>query len=102
MSDEAHYLDEYLCEVLPKLGLDAETYGPYVTGYANEEESDDGMDDLIELLRASSETHGDDDASWQAFRDEILRRKKEFSDGEDARKVNSANHLWCALVSCYV
>lgn len=102
MSDEAHYLDEYLCEVLPKLGLDAETYGPYVTGYANEEESDDGMDDLIELLRASSETHGDDDASWQTFRDEILRRKKEFSDGEDARKVNSANHLCRALVSCYV
>ena len=89
MSDEAHYLDEYLCEILPKLGLDAETYGPYVTGYANEEDTDDGMDDLIELLRASSETHGDDDASWQAFRDEILRRKKEFSDGEDARKVRS-------------
>jgi hypothetical protein len=89
MADEGHYLDEYLSEILPKLGLDTETYGPYVTGFANEDEdTDEGMDDLIELLRASSESHGDEDASWQDFRNEILRRRKEFLDGEDTRKVS--------------
>lgn len=89
MPDEGHYLDEYLSEILPKLGLDAETYGPYVTGFANDDDdTDEGMDDLIELLRASSESHGDDDALWQDFRNEILRRRKEFLDGEDTRKVS--------------
>jgi hypothetical protein len=38
MSDKAHYLDDWLSETLPRLGLDAETYGPYVTGYANEDD----------------------------------------------------------------
>jgi len=35
MSDEDHYLDSYLSEILPALGLDAETYAPYVTGYVS-------------------------------------------------------------------
>ena len=34
MSDD-HYLDSYLTEILPALGLDAETYAPYVTGYVS-------------------------------------------------------------------
>jgi hypothetical protein len=34
MSDD-HYLDSYLSEILPTLGLDAETYAPYVTGYVS-------------------------------------------------------------------
>ena len=34
MSDD-HYLDNYLSEILPTLGLDAETYAPYVTGYVS-------------------------------------------------------------------
>ena len=95
MADEDHYLDEYLSEALPKLGLDAETYGPYVTGFANEDEdTDEGLDDLIELLRASSESHGDDDTSWQVFRDEISRRRNEFLAGEDTRKVR------CCQIMC--
>ncbi|KAL3775907.1 hypothetical protein ACHAWO_012554 [Cyclotella atomus] len=94
MPDEGHYLDEYLSEILPKLGLDAETYGPYVTGFANDDDdTDEGMDDLIELLRASSESHGDDDALWQDFRNEILRRRKEFLDGEDTIKEQRAAQL---------
>ncbi|KAL7517232.1 hypothetical protein ACHAWX_002167 [Stephanocyclus meneghinianus] len=86
MTDEAHYLDNYLAEVLPKLGLDVETYGPYVTGYANDDDGVDGLNDLIELLRASSESHGDDDDSWREFREEILRRRQEFLNGEDSRR----------------
>lgn len=88
MTDEAHYLDNYLAEVLPKLGLDVETYGPYVTGYANDDDGVDGLNDLIELLRASSESHGDDDDSWREFREEILRRRQEFLNGEDSRRVS--------------
>ena len=34
MSDD-HYLDEYLSQILPALGLDAETYAPYVTGFVS-------------------------------------------------------------------
>ncbi|KAL9181222.1 hypothetical protein ACHAXT_010027 [Thalassiosira profunda] len=86
---EDHYLDSYLSEILPSLGLDAETYAPYVTGYANDdddEDSDDSLDELIELLRASSETHGEDEAVWKDFRREIVQRRKDFVSGESARK----------------
>ncbi|KAL7533325.1 hypothetical protein ACHAWF_004456 [Thalassiosira exigua] len=88
---EDHYLDSYLSKVLPALGLDAETYAPYVTGYANDNDDDDGesLDDLIELLRASSESHGEDDAAWENLRKEIIHRRQEYLSGEYARKVKS-------------
>lgn len=92
MSDDDHYLDSYLTEVLPRLGLDAEMYTPYVTGFADDDGDDDaGLDDLIELLRASSETHSDDDAAWIEFREEFERRKKEHVGGEEARKEEEIN-----------
>lgn len=97
MTDEAHYLDNYLAEVLPKLGLDVETYGPYVTGYANDDDGVDGLNDLIELLRASSESHGDDDDSWREFREEILRRRQEFLNGEDSRRVSGCLVIYAFL-----
>ena len=34
-SDDDHYLDSYLSEILPTIGLDVETYAPYVTGYVS-------------------------------------------------------------------
>ena len=33
MSEDHHYLDDYLSEILPALGLDTETYAPYAKGY---------------------------------------------------------------------
>jgi hypothetical protein len=82
---DSHYLDTYLSIALPALGLDTETYAPYVTGF-DDDEGD--LDDLIELLRVSSESHGDDDGAWQEFRKEIVRRRKEFVEGEDLRQVS--------------
>ena len=34
-SDDDHYLGSYLSEILPAIGLDAETYSPYVIGYVS-------------------------------------------------------------------
>ena len=92
MTEEDHYLDAYLSEILPALGLDVEAYAPYVTGYANDnDEDDDGLDELIELLRASSESHGEDDDAWDSFKKEIVKRREEFLSGETARKVRALN-----------
>ncbi|EJK54320.1 hypothetical protein THAOC_26064, partial [Thalassiosira oceanica] len=59
-----HHLDRYLETALPALGLDAETYGPYLTG---SDEGDVELDDIIELFQASSESHSDDDEAWTKF-----------------------------------
>ena len=100
-AEKNHYLDSYLSEILPQLGLDTETYAPYVTGYANNKENEsisdddhDDLDDLIDLLRASSESHGDDDAAWEEFRTQIVRRRKDHLLEEDARKVCFGGHWY--------
>ena len=86
-TDDMHYLDSFLQERLPALGLEYETYGPYVRGLVGDDDDnaddehnnnnnsnhdnddnhhDDTMDpdsdwnDVLELLQASSETHADD------------------------------------------
>lgn len=90
MSEEDHYLDSYLSETLPALGLDVETYAPYVTGYADDDDDDGGssLDELIELLQASSESSsdGEHDAAWENFRKEIIQRRKDYLSGENVRK----------------
>ena len=82
--EDQHYLDAYLSDILPKLGLDFDTYGPYVTGA--EEEEEDGLDDIIDLLRASSESHSDDEESWADFKLQIEKIRKEYIAGEEERK----------------
>jgi len=47
----------------------------------------DSLDELIDLLRASSESHGDDDSAWETFRQEITQRRLDYLKGEDLRKV---------------
>ncbi|KAL7441396.1 hypothetical protein ACHAXM_007891 [Skeletonema potamos] len=84
MTEEHHYLDVYLADILPKLGLDFETYGPYITATGTDELDD--LDDIIELLRASSESHSDDDDSWNDFKLQIEKRRKDFISGEEERK----------------
>ena len=32
---DEHYLDSYLTDILPALGLDVEAYGPYVTSFVS-------------------------------------------------------------------
>lgn len=87
MEEEQHYLDAFLAESLPKLGLDQDTYGPYITGA---DEEDDDLDDIIELLRASSETHSDDDESWTAFKLQIVERRREYMIQEKVKKETMA------------
>jgi hypothetical protein len=54
---------------------------------ANDSSGDDeSLDELIELLRASAEINGEDDA-WECFRNEISQRRQDYLAGEDLRKV---------------
>ena len=113
---DEHYLDSYLTDILPALGLDVEAYGPYVTSFVSrqilspgdnivvslwilgiiyiwqmKEGSDDdvdSLDELIDLLRASSETHSEEDSAWETFRKEIIQRRADYVKGEDLRKVS--------------
>ena len=94
MEEEQHYLEAFLAESLPKLGLDQETYGPYITGT---DEEDDDLDDIIELLRASSESHSDDDESWTAFKLQIVKRRREYMLKEKEKKEE--NSIWGKIIS---
>lgn len=72
---------------LPALGLDFETYGPYILPLLHyhpttnntalildvSNEDDEEWDDVLELLRASSETHGDDQQSFCELRSDIIK-----------------------------
>jgi hypothetical protein len=72
--EKIHYLSPFLEKRLPELGLDYETYGPYVMGGMEDE---DEMEGVLELLQASSETHGDDLEAWKALKEEILKLQRE-------------------------
>lgn len=93
MSDEQedHALTEFLNQRLPQLGLDAETYAPYLLPLFTEEQQDaEEWESVLELLQASSETHSDDDQAfqdlrrdieqaWQAHREEVHKFQQEQS-----------------------
>ena len=59
-----HLLESQLTE----LGLDPETYGPYVIGTEADE-----VPDVVELLKASSEIDEDNDDLWEQFTQDILK-----------------------------
>jgi hypothetical protein len=73
------HLHHLLQDSLPKLGLDCETYGPYVWGDEDDDDSDDDKDvdelkDLIlGVLQASSETHSEDDDVWTDLIEQIIK-----------------------------
>mmetsp|Transcript_23201 Transcript_23201/g.54719 ORF Transcript_23201/g.54719 Transcript_23201/m.54719 type:complete len:208 (-) Transcript_23201:2287-2910(-) len=85
-----HHLDRYLETALPALGLDAETYGPYLTG---SDEGDVELDDIIELFQASSESHSDDDEAWTKFKHDIIGRRREFLSAENERREQEASNI---------
>ena len=76
--DEQHWLTEFLTEVLPTLSLDPETYCPYITGCVDTFEDEDELDEIIELCRASSETHSDNEDVWVQLKADILAKHEEF------------------------
>jgi hypothetical protein len=108
------HLYGFLQRRLPELGLDVDTYGPYVWGGADDDEGGVGMEgggdgnpeegggappldreeleQVVELLQASSETHSDaDGAVWEELTDAIMehfrldREERLQSQSEAAR-----------------
>jgi hypothetical protein len=77
-----HALSHFLSERLPLLGLDYETYGPYVEALftlndrdlSSEHQDivdDEEWDSVMQLLQASSESHSDQDEVWETLRRDI-------------------------------
>jgi len=62
-------------------------------------DDDESLDELMELLQASSESHADDDAAWANLRKEIIQRRDDYVSGESARKVGSKFHALCCIMS---
>jgi hypothetical protein len=82
MSDEEQIaavlecMEPFLSSRLPDLGLDYETYGPYLLPLiVNSDEEE--WESILELLRASSETHSDDEEVWQLLRRDVEAKWKE-------------------------
>jgi hypothetical protein len=73
MDEEAHALEPFLTKRLTDLGLDYETYGPYVLPLLTEVEhaDEDDWEGVMQLLQASSESHCDDDQAWKDLRVDI-------------------------------
>jgi hypothetical protein len=72
MDEEEHALAGFLNDRLDRLGLDAETYAPYLLPLLTEEEKDDEeWESVMELLQASSESHSDDNQAWEDLRRDI-------------------------------
>ncbi len=71
------------------------------TPQANNNSDDDGesLDELIELLRESSEIDGEDDA-WENFRKEISLRRQDYLAEVDLRKVRP-RAVWIMLYCCF-
>jgi hypothetical protein len=83
---EQHYLESFLSVQLPKLGLDYDTYGPYVVGVFTVGESsntdaafdEEELDSVLELLRASSDDHHDD-VSWEQLKRDVIAKHEEYT-----------------------
>jgi hypothetical protein len=82
MDEESHALEPFLTKRLTDLGLDYETYGPYVLPLLTEvEEADeDDWEGVMQLLQASSESHCDDDQAWKDLRVDIDATWKKHRD----------------------
>ncbi len=79
-SEEHPLLTLLLNERLPTLGLDIETYGPYIValfpisdtpGDSIGEELE-GWDEIVELLKASSELQNLEDSVWEKLRVDLV------------------------------
>jgi hypothetical protein len=84
---EEHYLESFLAVQLPKLGLDYDTYGPYVVGVFNVGQSMDDafneneLDDVLEILRASSEeeSYSSDNHVWDQLEWDVIEKHEEYT-----------------------
>jgi hypothetical protein len=82
-SSEEHYLESFLSVQLPKLGLDYDTYGPYVVGVFHRNEGDalldeEELDGVLELLRASSDDNHDD-VAWEQLKRDVIAKHEDYT-----------------------
>ena len=63
----------FLQQRLPELGLDEETYAPYVLGTTEDEEE---LTEVVQLLQASSESHAEEEEIWESLRKDICEKMK--------------------------
>jgi len=91
--DEQHWLTEFLTDILPTLSLDPETYCPYITGCVDTFENQDELDEIIELCRASSESHSDNEEVWVQLKADILVKHEEFKQMVKKRKEQELEEL---------
>ncbi len=104
-SDDAPHLSAFLQVRLVELGLDYDTYGPYVLGIEvgnndididndddidNDEEAQEQVDQVCQLLQASSEseTYADDDAIWTELGRQIFKHIQ--MDNDDKKTLQQA------------
>jgi hypothetical protein len=94
MDDESHALEPFLTKRLTELGLDYETYGPYVLPFLTDFEhaDEDEWESVMELLQASSETHSDDEQAWKDLRVDIDEAWKTHRDAAIAAEMQELEH----------
>jgi hypothetical protein len=86
MNSEPHFLFSFLQQTLPTLGLDDEIYGPYLLGIfpqADESQSvaeidEEELNNVLDLLQGSSQTHASDGEAFTALRAELLERNENY------------------------
>ena len=94
MDDETHALEPFLKKRLTDLGLDYDTYGPYVLPLLteNEDPDEDDWEGVMQLLQASSESHCDDDQAWKDLRVDIDATWKTHRDAVIASEREELEH----------
>ena len=71
----------FLEDRLPALGLDAETYAPYLQPLLTDldiEDDDEQWEAVLELLQASSETESDNEEAWTVLRHDCLALRQRY------------------------
>jgi hypothetical protein len=84
-------LVKLLTDRLPSLGLDYETYGPYVWGVVDNTDEDELLE-VIQLLQASSEDFAEDEDKWTQLTNDIeeaMKQDKELRQAQDQEHVEA-------------
>lgn len=85
MISEKHFLFAFLQQTLPSLGLDDEIYGPYLLGIFPQDENqalakidEEELNNVLDLLQGSSQTHASDGEAFKTLGKELLERNEHY------------------------
>jgi len=92
MSVDEEILEPIVADHLTPLGLDPEIYGAYILPLLASDDAED-WESILELLKASSETHGDNEEVWdelksslkEAYAKELSKQNKQ-KESEQAKE----------------